>query len=211
MNRLEEALANYIKDTRNPIFNFTLGKCYEDERQFAAAIGFYIRTAEFGDNKLLSYEAFLRIAICFELQGRRNYTMKGVLLRAITILPDRPEAYFLMSRTYEINKDWHEAYAWSIVGKKIADEDKYSEPLITDVQYPGKYGFIYERAVVSWWIGLYYESLNLFRLLDNKYKMYPIHEESVKNNIKTILNLLKKKGKYNKDNDCTDGCYILND
>jgi tetratricopeptide (TPR) repeat protein len=199
MTKLEEALANYIKEPRNPIFNFILGNSYEEEKQYSAAIGFYIRTAEYGINDLLSYEAFLRIAICFEIIGRRPHAMKGILLRAITIQPNRPEAYFLMARTYEINKDWHEAYVWSIIGKKVAEENEIKESLITDVQYPGIYGFIYERAVVSWWIGLYYESLELFKELKNSYDMHPIHKESVNGNISTILNILKKKGKYIED------------
>jgi tetratricopeptide (TPR) repeat protein len=194
--KLEQALSDYISEPKNPLFNFILGKCYEDNRQFSAAIGFYIRTAEFGANPLLSYEAFMRVAICFEIIGRRPYTMKGILLRAITIMPERPEAYFLMARTYEINKDWHEAYAWSIIGNKIAGENEIKEPLKTDVQYPGIYGFIYERAVVSWWIGLYYESLNLFKELIKNYKMFPPHEESCKSNISTIINILKGKEKY---------------
>lgn len=195
--KLEQALSDYISDPRNQSYNFILGKCYEDNRQFSAAIGLYIRTAEYGEDSLFSYEAFLRIAICFEIIGRRTYTLKGILLRAITIQPNRPEAYFLMARTYEINKDWHEAYTWSIIGNKIASENEIKEPLKTDVQYPGIYGFIYERAVVSWWIGLYYESLNLFKSLIKNYKMLPIYEESCKSNLSTIVNILRGKDKYN--------------
>jgi hypothetical protein len=193
---LEKSLSDYISDPQNPDYNFALGKCYEDLKQYAAAIGFYIRTAEFGDNRLLAYESFLRIAICFEIQGHRTHTLKGVLLRTITILPQRPEAYFLMARTYEVNKDWHEAYAWAIVGDRIKEE---FDKLKTDVQYPGKYGFKYERAVVAWWIGLYHESLALFKFLEKNFTNYPVYSESIKNNISNITNILKSNGKYSED------------
>jgi tetratricopeptide (TPR) repeat protein len=184
-------LTKYINEPRSQIINFDLGKEYEDQKQYSAAISFYLRTAEYGEDKMLIYEALLRVALCFEMQGKRNYTMKGALLRAVSVMPSRPEAYFLMCRTYEICKEWHEAYAWSFIGERV----KEKEPLKTDVQYPGPYGFIYERAVVSYWIGLYQESLNLFRSLQ-KVKMYPIHEQSVKSNIENVVNILRSKGKY---------------
>jgi tetratricopeptide (TPR) repeat protein len=198
MNKLEKALADYVSEPRNPSFNFTLGTCYEELRQYAAAISFYIRTAEYGNENttILSYESFLRIAICFEIQGNRRQPMKGALLRAITIYPTRPEAYFLLTRMYEQNKEWHEAYAWSVAGENILKDKTIHLPLITDVQYPGRYGFIYERAVVTWWTGLYYESLRLFKLLEKEYKMLPIHEASVKSNIINVTTVLKGKGKY---------------
>jgi len=193
---MKKELIDYISCPHNPEYNFALGNRYEEVGQLSAAISFYLRTAEYEIKPLLSYEALLRVALCFEVIGRRNYTHKGILLRAITIMPDRPEAYFLMARTYEINKDWHEAYAWSIIGRKIA-ANEIKEPLITNVQYPGEYGFIYEQAVVSWWIGLYYESLSLFKELDKDYEMLPPHKESVKNNIINVVNILKSKEKHN--------------
>jgi len=191
---IEEALLTYIDSPRVGINNFTLGQEYEKHRQLAAAIGFYIRTAEFGDDKLLSYEALLRVAICFEAQGKRVSPLKGAILRAISVMPDRPEGYFLMTRTYEQNKNWHEAYAWSFIGEKIARGEKELKPLISDVLYQGVEGFIFERAVVGWWIGLYTESLDLFKYLEKNFKMAPIYQESINNNIINVTNILKDKG-----------------
>jgi tetratricopeptide (TPR) repeat protein len=196
MIKLEKALNDYVQDPRNQRINFTLAGCYEEQRQFAAAISFYIRTAEYGSDIFLSYEAFLRIAICLEIQGNRTAPQKGALLRAVSMCPDRPEAYFLMTRSYEVWKNWHEAYTWSFIGESVAKKKIEHLPLLTDVQYPGKYGFLYERAVVAWWIGLYYEALALFRQLEKEYKMLPIHELSVKSNITNVVAILKNKGKY---------------
>ena len=168
-NNLQLALANYVSEPKNPRYNFNLGKVYEDMGHTAAAASFYIRTGEFAceyeGNDLLAYEALLRLALCFEHQGSRIFTTKGVLLRAIALMPKRPEAYFLLARIYEIANEWQESYAWSIVGETLLDHTQDFEKLITNVEYPGKYGLTFERAVVSWPIGLWDESMYLFRQL----------------------------------------------
>jgi tetratricopeptide (TPR) repeat protein len=189
---LEQALLNYVDDPRKPINNFMLGTIYEEKGHFAAAIGFYLRTAEYSEDKNLIYESLLRVAICLEIQGKRMCPLKGALLRAVSVSPERPEAYFLLSRIYEITKDWHLSYAWATAGERTLSTSH--RPLLTDVKYPGTYGFMFEKAVTSWWIGLYHESLNLFKTLDKEYKVLPIYEESIKNNITNITNILRSKG-----------------
>lgn len=153
-------------DPKNPLYNFTLGKVYEDMGHSAAAASFYIRTGEFAtefeNNELLTYESLLRLALCFERQGSRVFTTKGLLLRAISLMPDRPEAYYLISRLYEMSKDWQESYTFAIMGEKLPEP---KEKLTTNVDYPGKYALTFERAVTAWWIGLWDESMHLFRQL----------------------------------------------
>jgi hypothetical protein len=144
METIDTRLTNYIFDPKNPIYNFQLAQEYESIHHTASAAGFYLRVAEFSHSKLLIYESLLRMALCFRAQGNRTFTVTGLLMRAVTVLPDRPEAYFLLARTYEQAKEWQEAYTWTILGEKVA-ESVYSEPLRTDVQYPGSWGFLFER------------------------------------------------------------------
>ena len=187
--KLNRALMNYITDPRDSLYNFTLGKCYEDLGQTASAASFYIRTAEFTTDTLFAYESLLRLALCFEKQGLRVYATKGILLRAISLLPDRPEAYFLLSRLYEINSDWHESYAIATIGEKLVSDSDIK--LRTDVEYPGKYAITFEKAVSAWWIGLYYESIQLFRELNKNPNMLDIHVNAVRNNIKNLGHIQK--------------------
>jgi len=183
---LQHRLVGYIHDSRDPIKNFTLGVEYERLGHTASAVSFYVRTAEFGGrNSLLIYEALLRIALCFSKQGARVFVTKGILLRAISLLPNRPEAHFLLCRCYEWNKDWQEAYTWAVLGEKL---DIKTTEIVPNVEYPGKYGFTYERAVAGWWIGLYDESIHLFRQLKKHVKMLDIHINSVNNNIARLGN-----------------------
>jgi tetratricopeptide (TPR) repeat protein len=180
IDNLERAIDNYINDPKNQIINFDLGFCYESKGQTAAAVSFYIRTSEFGTDDVLTYEALLRAALCLERQGSRVFTVKGMLLRAVSLLPLRPEAYFLLARIYERSKDWQEAYTWCVMGAILPVSGKN---LKTDVEYPGPYGFTFEKAVVAWWIGLHEESQYLFKQLEKNTRMLDIHKQAVKKNL----------------------------
>ena len=200
---LKYGLMNYVKDSKNPLGNFMLGNFYETLGHTASAASFYIRTAEFGDDKLLQYESLLRTALCFTQQGSRVFVVKGILLRAISLDPYRPEAYFLLSRTYERNKDWQEAYTWASLGENkfcgiaaaCGSVPRRAE-LHSDVEYPGAYGFIFEKAVAGWWIGLYEESLHLFKQLNKRDDLKPSFKEAVSNNLKNLWNTWKDPIRY---------------
>jgi tetratricopeptide (TPR) repeat protein len=187
---LNKALNNYIADPKNPLYNFTLGKVYEDEGHTAGAATFYMRTAEFNHEDLLAYESLLRLALCFERQGSRTFTTKGLLLRAMSFMPERPEAYFLLSRMYENCKDWQEGYTIAVLGEKL---DEPTEKLITNVEYPGKYGFTFERAVTAWWLGLWDESISLCRQLIKNPNMEYKYAIATKNNIINLSGMVDWK------------------
>ena len=229
MNNLTNKLAAYISDPKDPRYNFFLGKAYEDLNHTAAAVGFYLRAAECDEDDLLTYEALLRMALCLSKQGSRVFTVKGVLLRAVSLLPERPEAYFLLSRTYEINRDWQESYTWACLGEEkfgtqfrcdgfLGEYNSACGPrgtlgtagpsgfaglgkgchtnIETDVEYPGAYGFVFEKAVSGWWIGLYDESLYLFRLLSKRTDLTSEHRNAVNNNLITLKDNWKEPLAY---------------
>jgi len=176
-------LLNYISNPKDAESNFLLGLSYEDKGHTAAAAGFYVRTAEHSEDDVLCYEALLRMANCFTRQGSRVYMTKGILLRAISLLPKRPEAYFLLSRLYEQNKDWQEAYSFAVMGQQLSEDHPR---LRTNVDYPGRYALVFEQAVAGWWIGLYDESVHLFRQLKKDPTMLPIHIEAVNKNLQNL-------------------------
>ena len=180
------ALRQFVFDPKNSSYNFYLARFYEEAGHTASAISFYIRTAEFGNDDLLIYESLLRQALCLERQGSRVFVAKGVLLRAIFLLPKRPEAYFLLSRICERNKDWQESYAYAIMGETLTGEGL--DKLRTDVEYPGTYGFTFEKAVVGWWMGLWDESLYLFRQLNKDSKLSSVYKKAVASNLNKLIN-----------------------
>ena len=183
MDSLQHWLNLFILNPKDSEVNFNLAYEYDLQGQTASAAGYYLRSIEFGDNNDKMYEALLRMALCFERQGNRVFTLKGILLRAVALLPKRPEAYFLLARVYERNKDWQECYTLSTMAYEFATDEPKT---LTDVEYPGKYGFIFEKAVAGWWVGLMDESMYLFRKLLREYNVAPIYKTTIHNNINNL-------------------------
>lgn len=179
-------LLHFINTPEDGLVNFHLGYFYEKLGQTASAISFYLRAAERTQEEVLRYEALLRASICFDLQGSRGTSVIGLLQHAVALLPKRPEAYFLLSRYYEREKRWFDGYMIASIGEKIVKEDHYR--LRTEVNYPGSYGILFEKAVCGWWCGLVEESVNLLRTLMYFHPLDNLHREAVKSNL-SLLNL----------------------
>jgi tetratricopeptide (TPR) repeat protein len=175
---MNDALYAYVKDTENPELNFNLALEYEKVGQTAAAISFFLRAADRTQDLDLAYECFLRMASCFNLQNNRVYTVRGLYQQAIALLPKRPEAYFLYGRYLGWITQYAEAYTMLNVGLATAD---FSTPeLRTNVEYPGKYGLIFEKAVSAYWWGKNMESRKLFHdLVDDYWDVMTDHYKSM--------------------------------
>ena len=183
---MNDALYRYVQDTENPRYNFDVGFEYEKIGQTASAISYYLRAADRSPGTTLAYESLIRMSYCFNSQGNRWYTVKSLLHHAMTIMPQRPEAYYILSRYEEWNKNFYECY--SIANNALTFCDFNLESLITNVEYPGKYGLIFEKAVSSYWWGKSEECRILFNTLSTEYfdSMNIQHQLSVKNNFKGI-------------------------
>jgi len=164
---MEKQLINYINDTTNPEFNYELGLVYKNLGHTSSAISYLLRAAERSEDLNLSYECLLLIADCFIQQKNRDFTVKGLYLHAITVLPKRSEAYYLLSKLYETRSEYSECYTISEIGLNISDFDL--PPLRTYFGHTGKYGLMFQKAFASWWWGKGTESRKLFRELAFEY------------------------------------------
>jgi tetratricopeptide (TPR) repeat protein len=179
-NSLKPLLDSYIDNPDNPDINFSLGLYYDTIGQTAAAISYYLRSAERSADMLERYECLLRASMCFERQGIRALSVKTLLYHAIAMMPTRPEAYFLLSRFHEReNKPeyWFECYLISSIGEQVCDFSP--SKLRTNIDYPGKHGVVYEKALSSWWCGLCAESKKLFKDLSANYELDPLYRSLV--------------------------------
>ena len=61
-----------------------------------------------------------------------------------------------------------------------------SGELKTDVEYPGQFSFAFEKAVAGWWIGLYDESLHIFRLLKKNNNLPMNYKNSIVDNLNRL-------------------------
>lgn len=195
--KINDALVNLATDPDYAEYNFILANCYENEKQYASAISFYLRSAELAHNKLLSYESLLRIYMCFMSLQNRLTIAEGLLLRAISILPLRAEAYFLISRHYEIIKHWHQSYNYACIGEKIYN--KKAASLRTNVEYYGKYGFKFQKAVAGWNIGLFTESISILKHLGRLGNLPDYVLLQVQHNLKYAAAHIMNTAKYGKN------------
>ena len=178
---LEELLSKYSMDTENPEHNFALGLWYEREGHTAPALSYFLRCAERADD-LLAYEALIHGSICYDRQGTRDASSKGLLQQALCLIPTRPEAYFLLARFAEKRQWWQDCYIYADNGLRFSDLN--SEPLRTDVGYPGAYGLLFEKAVSGWWWGKNEESGSIFKDLLDHHVMKEEYRNIVLDNLK---------------------------
>lgn len=186
-NKIEELITSLAFDPSNPELNLKTALEYEALGQIAAAISFYLRTAEYGykTHTELTYTSLLRMSLCFESQNNRNLTVSNALLQAIAYQPERPEAYFLMSKFHEGLKNWQECYTFASVGlTKIG-----SPALPVGVGYHGEYCLQFEKAVSAWWIGRKEESRGIFTRLKAGY-LSPEYLDAVKKNLGGLDNAI---------------------
>lgn len=186
MDNLSLALNNYVMDPENAETNYALAVQYWNLEQTAAAVSYYLRAAEFAEkDKDLAYECLIRVAQCFEKQGNRGVSVRSSYKHAICVHPTRPEAYFLLARFNERVQNYVDAYTLSVIAEKVC---KKHPPLRTDVEYPGDYAFIYEKAVASWWWGKFRESRDLFQELANEWydNLSDMYLHSVQDNLSRL-------------------------
>lgn len=181
---LENLLYKYSFDTENPENNFNLGVWYENNGHTAPALSYFLRCAERAKDNDLAYEALIRSSYCYDKQGTRDGSAKSLLEQALCLCPKRPEAYYLLSRFAERRQWWQDCYIYADQGLMYADLD--SKPLKTDVEYPGKYGFLFEKSIAAWWWGKVDEARSLILEVKNNYELPKNHIEFLNNNLKIM-------------------------
>jgi hypothetical protein len=174
-------LLEFSLDTENAQKNYNLARWYENQGHTAPALTYYLRAAERSEDDLLAYTALIRGYCCYNSQGSRDHSAKILLQNAISFLPKRPEAYFLLSQFYEKQKNWQESYIYASIGLDCCDLNSTSLP--DNVDYPGKYGLIFQKAICGYWWGKGQEARMLFQELIDNYEMEKKYYDLVVENI----------------------------
>jgi len=200
MLELTEEIKKYSVEPENAEKNFILANLYDGMGQTAAAISFYLRAAERTEDQDLMYECMVKVGNCFDKQGNRHNTVRGIYKHAIRLRPDRPEAYYLLAKFDNFYQNHVDAYIFSNIALESSNLD--SVKLRTDVGYVGKYGLLYEKAVSSWLWGKIEECYSLFSDIVKNHWNYlnPWYQTSTKNCLKNhgfpdLLNLIQPRKK----------------
>lgn len=191
---LDAKLALFIGDPDDSQNNFILALHYDSLGQRAAALSYYLRAAERTDQVVFQYECIVKAALAFDGMGMRALSVRGLLDKAITLMPTRPEAYYLLSRWYERQNNidgWMQSYTIASLGIQFCE--RAPAPLRTRVDYPGFYGLLFEKAVSGWWIGQCQESCDIFIELHSKHDLDTVHRSAVISNLKQLNQFQSKK------------------
>jgi FkbM family methyltransferase len=181
-------LIDFCLDTENPEKNYKLAQWYEEQGHTGPAHTYYLRAAERSEDKNLSYKSLIKSAICCKKQQTREVTEKSLLDSALTLLPERPEAYYFLSLFYEKKEDWQNCYVNASLGSNCYKNN------LEDIgieEYVGKYALIFQKAISSWWWGKGKETRELFDILTNEYWEF-MNDEYKKLVNKNLVNILKK-------------------
>ena len=167
---LEELITKYSLDPKYPSNNFDLGYYYYKSGHTAPALSYFLRSAELGKDidPELAYLGLIMGSYCYFKQGTRDHSGRGMLWQAQMFLPERPEAHFLLARYAEKNEWWQDCYSSCALALDLCDFNL--EPLQISVEYPGKWGFLYEKSLASWWWGKTEEAHRLFKEVLTEYK-----------------------------------------
>jgi len=202
MSRLKNLLYSYVY---NPIVEnmVMLAEEYYNTQQYAAALSFFLKTADSTQDKNLQYYCLIKCAKCVEIPGNRKHSVMTLYKHCITLLPERPEAYYYLSQLHEWYKDWFDCYLFANIGlQKDEINDEYTKKL----SYPGKNGLLVQKALSAWGIGKGQEARGLFqKLLHTEYKnLDAAHKKVVANNAFTlgcgpveVCHVPYHRGKYN--------------
>jgi FkbM family methyltransferase len=168
-SEIENLLTEYSLDTENAEHNFALGLWYEKEGHTAPALSYFLRCAERSEDNDLAYEALIKGSHCYERQGERGGSARGMLFQAQAFRPDRPEAYYLLSNYARKREWWQDCYLNADLGLRFCDFNL--PPLRTDIGYPGRYGLLYEKALSSWWWGKGDQSREILESIKENYEL----------------------------------------
>lgn len=164
--------------------NFKIAQEYESLGQNASAISFYLRAAEYGSDKNLVYCSLLKVGICLQYQGERDWNVSNSFLQAIQHCPDRPEAYYLLSKFYERTGSWQECHTVTEIG--IHFSNKKLDYISEIVGYKGKSYLEFQKAISAWWIDRKNESESLLLKLYKDKTLDEAHKNAVSNNIENL-------------------------
>lgn len=190
----------YAMSPEDPILNLELAKEYHKQGHTASAFTHYLRCLERTDDVNLQYECLIYSFVCFDKQKNRNFTSSHLLKQAICLMPNRLEAYFYLAKHYEAKQEWYDCYTTASIGLGICCH-KDGPQLDSDiVEYYGKAGLLFYKAVSAYWWDKIDESRFLFNNIIDDYKdELPDHVLSlVEHNLTEIEKKRQKHLTYDK-------------
>lgn len=162
-------LKNYIYNLEDPQANFDLALEYDALGQSYTAISYYLRAANFTEDRTLAYTCLLKIGTWFIKHGCRNFSAETTLQQAVAWMPKRPEAYQLLATFWEQHKKYLEAYQLSTTGLEVCDFNL--PPLPVSFGKIDQEGLMIQKFLSGWHCGKEDQTRAILQdLVDNHWK-----------------------------------------
>ena len=185
-------LVNVVNDPYNDLFNYNLAYFYEMRNQYAIAYSFYLRCAEFTDDKVLSSEALIRCSLCISKQKNRCQKELYLIKHAMTASPNSIEPYYIASLYFSWRSGnapekrfWLDSYMYACMGINILENNLQTTSFKNDIGY-NKVNIYYQKAFAGSNIGkldeareIYTQMLTTFEISDEIRKLIVIKKQQL--------------------------------
>lgn len=180
-HRLSKLLLRYIDNPHNDYNCFYLAREYEIEGQNALAVSYYLKCCDNTIYDELAYESLIRIGYCFGGMSNRDEKSVNSYEHAISVLPDRPEAYYILSLHYSWRGNFKKGYMYSQLAIRNSETKNYE--LYYETQYKGVNHTLFQKAYTASKIGRMTESIKIYEEL-----LYKNIDDNLRNVITDNLN-----------------------
>jgi hypothetical protein len=198
MEQIEEYLAQLIKDPENDHINFELAFAYEKEEQYAAAISYYLRCAEYTSNNTFASECLIRCSLSINKQGGRDQKELHYIKQAIGASPCSLEPYYIASLYFSWRGKCRDSYLYACLGININENNLQKQPFLKEINF-SIYDLYYQKAICGSKIGKINEARKIYiEILQNFNLSNDIRSKIIKN-IKALKESNHPIIPYNKD------------
>lgn len=183
---MQALLNDVVLDHKNPHKLYKLAREYDRLEQGAGAFTFYMRAAEFNDaedfaDRWVQYKSVIFMALIHHREGNRDVTARGLFQLALTVMPERPEGYYIFARWLADRHEWRDALMYSRMGLQC---DKDLDSPDDELPYVGWQGLQYIYAVAKWKTDGKDTSKNLLFEFKHKTKVDQYHLDEIEKWIK---------------------------
>ena len=185
MDQIEKYLAQLINDPENDFINFELAYAYEKEKQYAAAVSYYLRCAEYTNDNTLGSECLIRCSFSMNKQGGRDQKELHFIKQAMGASPCSLEPYYIASLYFSWRGNHRDSYLYTCLGINIYENNIQKEKFIKDVGF-SIYDLYYQKAFTCSNIGKINESIQLYVKILQEFDI----RDSTKENILKKINEL---------------------
>jgi len=197
MDRIEKYLEKLVQNPRDDNINFELAYAYEKEGQYAAAVSYYLRCAEFTNNNIMASECLIRCSFSMNKQGGRDQKELHYIKQSIGASPCSLEPYYIASLYFSWRGNYRDSYLYACLGINIYENNIQNEKFLKEINFslPDLYC---QKAMQGLKIGKINEARQIYV---NILRNFDISDNLRTYILQTIENLLTQHNPilYNKD------------